>query len=389
MQSSFWESHWLRLTFFVTVVAAFGLAACSGNNQRTVDAAIKLDGPPPVDPPPYRCDLADCSGDFARTCDRNPQTLDCATIGATCGAFTDSNSGQAFNWCTCGNLTEGDGQCLDGRYGVTCAGGLGGLTDCGVGYECVARPQGPFGIGCECNNVADGICPGLACSADPDCAQCTPNCNGRTCGDNGCGGECGQCDFGSTCTAAGRCEALCVPDCNGKQCGDDGCGGQCGTCSDGMCNANGQCTTQCVPSCTDRTCGSDGCGGSCGTCSDGFECNTAHQCGCPFFSSIDYTITLAPANGFPPAFTAVAINVKHINTDGSEAASNGAFLGFSTTTQQSFRYTVFGCKPKLRIKRDYAISGKSAHAEEVVTRTNIVIPAPVANGNGTYTAPPL
>ena len=40
-----------------------------------------------------------------------------------------------------------------------------------------------------------------------------------------------------------------VPDCTGKQCGPDGCGGSCGTC-DGTCTATGQCMGTCIPSCT-------------------------------------------------------------------------------------------------------------------------------------------
>ena len=43
----------------------------------------------------------------------------------------------------------------------------------------------------------------------------------------------------------------CVPQCSGKQCGADGCGGSCGSCSSGLsCNSNGQCvsSSSCVPS---------------------------------------------------------------------------------------------------------------------------------------------
>jgi hypothetical protein len=59
--------------------------------------------------------------------------------------------------------------------------------------------------------------------------------------------------------------------CLGRTCGDDGCGGSCGTCSGGStCSADGACVTACVPSCAANTCGeSDGCGGSCSTACDG------------------------------------------------------------------------------------------------------------------------
>jgi hypothetical protein len=40
-----------------------------------------------------------------------------------------------------------------------------------------------------------------------DVAVCTPKCNGKNCGDNGCGGTCGACDSDETCNGA----SLCTP----------------------------------------------------------------------------------------------------------------------------------------------------------------------------------
>jgi hypothetical protein len=55
-------------------------------------------------------------------------------------------------------------------------------------------------------------------------------CAGKTCGNDGCGagGTCGTCPSGTQCSSAGTC--VCTPNCSGRQCGDDGCGGTCGTC---------------------------------------------------------------------------------------------------------------------------------------------------------------
>jgi hypothetical protein len=63
-----------------------------------------------------------------------------------------------------------------------------------------------------------------------------PACQGKVCGDNGCGGTCGACNPGFGCDA-GTC--ICQPDClsASKQCGPNGCGGSCGTCT----GANEQC----------------------------------------------------------------------------------------------------------------------------------------------------
>lgn len=376
-------SRWIFL-LLVTVAAA-----CGGSSAAP-DAAIDAHVVSPVDPP-YRCDLAECQGGFARTCNAEPTTLDCRAFGAQCGAFTDTTSGEPFHWCSCGTVAEGDGFCLGGRYGVTCFDGLGGLSDCGIGYACVERPNGPFGIGCECNNLPDGICPGISCSADPDCATCTPSCTGRQCGDNGCGGECGTCDFGQECTAAGKCVDICVPDCTGKQCGSDGCGGTCGACASGeTCSASGACTGPCVPHCDGKTCGSDGCGGSCGACGDGLACTTGGTCGCPYFESVSYSFTLAPMSQWPQSFSFVGLNVRHINLDGSDGTPNGASMGFGPNSVTSFTYNAPGCHPKLRVKRDYALSGKSCTITEVIdARTSFVIPPPVVMPNGNCTAPPL
>ena len=62
----------------------------------------------------------------------------------------------------------------------------------------------------------------------------------------------------------------CIPNCSGKQCGDDGCGGSCGSCPGGWVCQGGKCV--CVPNCAGKQCGSDGCGGSCGSCNDGNPC---------------------------------------------------------------------------------------------------------------------
>ena len=116
---------------------------------------------------------------------------------------------------------------------------------------------------------AEPVCECDECPADVGCNQgtcCVPECEGKDCGDDGCGGECGVC--------AGECQdgICCVPDCFLKECGDDGCGGVCGLCIglEDICFA-GQCI--CVPDCQNKECGSDGCGGNCGTCDDGLACS--------------------------------------------------------------------------------------------------------------------
>jgi hypothetical protein len=89
---------------------------------------------------------------------------------------------------------------------------------------------------------------------------CEPACDGKVCGDDGCGGNCGECPDAHDICQEGEC--VCVPDCVGKACGPDGCQGTCGTCNTGVC-FEGAC---CAPDCDGKECGTNGCGGTCGEC---------------------------------------------------------------------------------------------------------------------------
>ena len=72
--------------------------------------------------------------------------------------------------------------------------------------------------------------------------MCTRDCEGKSCGDDGCGGICGTCAEGDFCDDTQNC-APCEPDCENKECGDDTCGGTCGDgCAEGeVCDASRQC----------------------------------------------------------------------------------------------------------------------------------------------------
>ena len=116
---------------------------------------------------------------------------------------------------------------------------------------------------------------------------CTPDCEGKECGKDGCGGLCGSCLEGVDCVDY-QCTGECMHDCAPKgssECTGDAAWRECGEfdadgCLDwsderpcpgaGSCE-NGKC--QCEPDCTGKTCGYDGCVGSCGTCKPGFTCS--------------------------------------------------------------------------------------------------------------------
>jgi hypothetical protein len=110
--------------------------------------------------------------------------------------------------------------------------------------------------------------------------ECTRDCRGRTCGDDGCEGSCGSCRAGTRCNdASGTCVA-CTASCQDRSCGDDACGGSCGSCeNDTTCDEDSG-TCGCVAECGSRECGPDGCGGVCGTCKRNEDCTAAGMCRC-------------------------------------------------------------------------------------------------------------
>ena len=221
------------------------------------------------------CDGKACGGDgCGGTCGAcegtdqcaNGQCVPCvpACGGKACG---DDGCGGSCGVCLDGELCMADGTCGVGA----CAGLCGGGAPAGCANQCQCYCDE------ECFQYGD-CCEGV-CQACGDLAGCcVPACEGKACGDDGCGGSCGACAAGTVCDDAGQC-AACAPACEGKACGDDGCGGSCGACEGTDHCVNGQCAA-CAPSCAGKACGDDGCGGSCGACEGTDQCVDGQCDGC-------------------------------------------------------------------------------------------------------------
>jgi hypothetical protein len=122
-----------------------------------------------------------------------------------------------------------------------------------------------------------------ACGGD-DGDTCTPQCEGKVCGTDGCGdGLCGECGAGQVCLAGGCLNCDLEEMCKGRQCGPSGCGQDCGACGDGqVCNPQSQLCIDtpdpCEPVCQTLgfECGPDGCGGDCGSCPEETFCKPGY-----------------------------------------------------------------------------------------------------------------
>lgn len=174
-------------------------------------------------------------------------------------------------------------------------------------------------------------------SSDPG-EPCVPNCEGKECGVDGCGGTCG--DYNGGCQEGYRCTnkdnlntCECIGTCDGTHCGtgtDNGCGEPCG------CNGTDQCNTEtnlceCVPHCEEGwECGNDGCGGTCGEgCGDGFCIESTHKC------KTCTKITLAPvadlSNGGTGRYYKTVKNAYTPNT-GDSSKEDKYVLSFTKQT---------------------------------------------------------
>ena len=214
--------------------------------------------------------------------------------------------------------------CMEGAlYCIDCAGGGpecgwdagDGWYDCGTDGS--PDPSGDNPMNCESCDPACGE--GYICQGG-ECVECNPDCEGKMCGSDGCGGNCGEClgqcldgichagpgcevgegpgCGGCPCEACvcdldpyccdtqwdGQCVGECIGECGGcpalENCGDDECVSaefeNCATCpedcpcGDGEVCYSGEC---CIPVCeVGSDCQSDGCGGMCPCTEDGGVC---------------------------------------------------------------------------------------------------------------------
>lgn len=177
----------------------------------------------------------------------------------------------------CFNVIKGeaclvDGQCYDSYAAKPLSDAGDTVADpCHVCVPMLSQTDWtPVPEGTPCGQDGQGmICVEGAC-------VCIEICAGDCCSFGGvcCAGNC--CQFGEICSDGGCCQ----PDCVGKACGSDDCGGVCGD-NDGLCKGvNAVCTEgicSCQPSCDGKECGDNGCGGSCSTCPEETECQDG-QC---------------------------------------------------------------------------------------------------------------
>jgi hypothetical protein len=140
----------------------------------------------------------------------------------------------------------------------------------------------------SCGAIGDASGDCLLGCLDGRCLGCTPDCTGKPCGDDGCGGSCGACADGERCFDPPGGTAVCRVGRGLDCCGDRLCKkvvdpftrkpwtSLYDPCAQGC--WKGWCLG-CTWDCFDRSCGDDGCGGSCGTCPSPTTCSVAGRCG--------------------------------------------------------------------------------------------------------------
>lgn len=198
--------------------------------------------------------------------------------GAGCGGCACESCVCAIDSFCC--TTQWDDICVDvckQSCGGNCQGGGGGNT----GDGCTESPTPTCG-GCACEACVCGMDP-FCCDTGWDsicvdecinlcggCEPCVPNCGGKSCGDDGCGGSCGKCKTGESCYS-GQCKISC-----GNGTCEKNLNETCQTCQDdcGVCQKSTGCEESSEP-----TCGGCGCE-ACVCAKDPFCCKTAWDAEC-------------------------------------------------------------------------------------------------------------
>ncbi|HKO47649.1 MAG TPA: FG-GAP-like repeat-containing protein, partial [Polyangiaceae bacterium] len=122
-------------------------------------------------------------------------TPNCAA--ATCQNPSDGCNGICPGVCGPGGGSGGGGPCQDD-------------ITCGVGFSCIAGPNGVSS--CRPSSCAFKICGQAGPECGDLCPSCTPHCDGRQCGpDPHCGQDCGSCGDGTFCGVAGNCVTATPP----------------------------------------------------------------------------------------------------------------------------------------------------------------------------------
>jgi len=254
----------------------------------------------------------DCNADNVCV-DMSENPCDCEAVGGdTCAPDETDCNGIKVMYCE--NIFADNEQCV--KDGIECW-QYGDAVDCPENQYCEN-----FLCMCEFKKCGEGdlfeccpegdeyVCNGSVC--------CVPDCEGKECGDDGCGGSCGTCKEDGCpppdgpdpefCND-GECGCICKSNCNESEVGEKKCTddlegtNECflveGTddcyqwgpdvsCEGALnkCNPDtAEC--ECVPDCeyedgTKKVCGDDGCGGSCGKCPQGTPWCSDDQteCGC-------------------------------------------------------------------------------------------------------------
>jgi hypothetical protein len=230
-----------------------------------------------------------CKGNALSFCDQLGELqLEQCSGGECCGWVASEGFFSCLPPEYCGNACSSNCQAADSG----CSANLDQAWSCGQGD------------GDPCLEPVFLHCNGLICNpATGACEEpCEPDCTGQECGDDGCGGNCGQCTgedecingtcqqkvpgkLGDPCEAPGDCAlAMCVQTELGKLC-SKACSGDAACPKGFLCldvKVNNMPLQACVPSgecfaeCAGKECGPDGCDGSCGSCDDGFSCKAGH-----------------------------------------------------------------------------------------------------------------
>ena len=193
--------------------------------------------PEPVEEDPNEASISISAGSNTPGCEETNECFNPAEVTILVGGtVTWTNDDTAAHTVTSGEPEEGPNGVFDS-----------GLINAGATFEFTFDTEGSYKYFDLTHPWMTGTITVLAeIPTEEGGDVCEADCEEKACGDDGCGGICGECAEGELCSGTQECIANCTPNCEGLTCGGDGCGGSCGECAEGeVCSESGCATNPC------------------------------------------------------------------------------------------------------------------------------------------------
>jgi len=145
------------------------------------------------------CNCTTCASNWKHSCGQNLGDATCIKTGSIDCYGQCQGASLLPDGTNCSTSTSTPAQCKSGKC-TTCSNSYDNLCGYSLGFlECINLGKyNCFGscVGASRKDPGTVCGTSMTCNSSGVCELCTPECTGKQCGANGCGGSCGDCEAG-------------------------------------------------------------------------------------------------------------------------------------------------------------------------------------------------